>query len=900
MMKKKVFVVSHTHWDREWYLRREEFLMMLVELVDQLLDILQGDPEYRVFMLDGQTIVLEDYLSVRPDREPLLKRLIGEGKILIGPWYMMPDEYLISAEGHVRNFLLGTKWCKRFGAQMPVGYLPDSFGHPSQMPQILRGLGLEQIVFWRGLGEDVSETELVWEGLDGSTVRGINMPFGYGMAACLPTEDEEFVERIGSIIGRLEPLTRTDSVLVMQGVDHVAPLARLPRLLNVARERFPHYEFIHGTLKEYIETLPTDIAYQKTRGELRSGYKAYLLGGTISTRMYLKQENFLRERELLAYAEPLQALSTLLTGRTYPNDVIAHAWKIYLQNMPHDSICGCSIDAVHDEMMIRYQDLAEVNAHLINKAFSSIAGKLEPKVSEADGTVLVFNPRSRPAVGSSVRVTVVYEKQLIRKVNYANSVLEENYPEFAKENPTGVTAVFADGTEIEGRILSISATDEAMDLFLDRQPEMFLEKHILMELPVDRVPAVGIAAVGYRWSHDAVDGEPSPNLRVIENESIRVELDVNRRLLSIQDKRSGVPAAMLDLIDTADAGDEYTYSPPEFDRKVRWSIDSFSVTNDRCASTMVIEGYMDLPTSVTDDRKSRSETLCRCPLRMEITLGSHDDKAEVSLRFDNQAEDHQLSIELDTGISAEYSYAESHFGVDERPVGTIEDRQFEDWVEAPSTYAHKTFVAVREANGSVTVANRGIPAFEATRSEAGTTLLKLTLLRSVGWLSRYDLRSRKGNGGWSLRTPGAQCKGTHLYEFAIIMGTADEDLGDIAQAAHAYAFPLLAYPVVADGLTDALGTGSVSLVSSDCPAVVLSAIKRAEDGEGWIFRFYNTTDASVTANLSFLGDFVQAELTDLRELTIDEKPLIKGKTVTVGFVPWQVRTLRIGFGGSRC
>ena len=165
-------VVSHTHWDRAWYLPFRRFRHRLVRLVDRLLDLLDENPAYRAFTLDGQTILLDDYLKIRPDQEDRLRRLIEEERLLIGPWYTLPDLFLVSGEAILRNLQIGHDRCDEFGGGMPVGYIPDPFGHIAQMPQILCGFGLDTYIFMRGLGRKEKERLggiFDWEAPDGST-----------------------------------------------------------------------------------------------------------------------------------------------------------------------------------------------------------------------------------------------------------------------------------------------------------------------------------------------------------------------------------------------------------------------------------------------------------------------------------------------------------------------------------------------------------------------------------------------------------------------------------------------------------------------------------------------------------------------------------------------------------
>ena len=179
-MKWKIHIVSHTHWDREWYLPFQIFRARLVKMIDSLLNILSKEADFRYFTLDGQTIVLEDYLEIRPDKAEELKKRIKEGRILIGPWYILPDEFLVSGESLIRNLILGDKIARKFGRVMRIGYMPDTFGHIEEMPQIRRGFEIDNFVFWRGYTADEKRrSEFIWRAKDGSEVIAVNLPDGY-------------------------------------------------------------------------------------------------------------------------------------------------------------------------------------------------------------------------------------------------------------------------------------------------------------------------------------------------------------------------------------------------------------------------------------------------------------------------------------------------------------------------------------------------------------------------------------------------------------------------------------------------------------------------------------------------------------------------------------------------
>src|SRR3954451_13333766 len=371
-----IHVVSHTHWDREWYLTYEQFRLRLVTLIDRLLDLLDGDPAYKHFHLDGQTIVLEDYLEIRPEQESRLREAIEGGRILIGPWYVMPDEFLVSGESLVRNLLRGHRISREFGAPMPVGYLPDLFGHVGQMPQIWRQFGLDNTILWRGFGG--RDAEYWWDAPDGSRVLMLHLPpEGYCNARRIVFDPDAMMARAAEKIEYERGRTRTGQALLMNGVDHVEPQTEVPMLVDKL-SAIPGQRAAHSTLPEYVGAVRARVQAESpvldtVAGELRGRTDyANLLPGVLSARVYLKQQTARVQTLLEAYAEPLSVFAAVL-GARYPGGELRHAWKTLLQNHPHDSICGCSIDAVHEENMTRFARARQVGDAVVDLALEAIA-----------------------------------------------------------------------------------------------------------------------------------------------------------------------------------------------------------------------------------------------------------------------------------------------------------------------------------------------------------------------------------------------------------------------------------------------------------------------------------------------------------------------------------------------
>ena len=393
MEKHTYHVISHTHWDREWYLTYQKFRLRLVDLVDHLLQILDTDPNFRFFNFDGQTIVLEDYLAIRPQNEKKLKDYIKQGRILVGPWYQLNDENLVSGESTVRSLLIGHRIAQDFGGVMKVGYLPDQFGNISQMPQIFRGFGIDNAIFGRGrqLAEPGDKMEALWEAPDGSEVISSLMAFWYNNAQRLPYATEEAVAYIENLRRVMSPVAATPHLLLMNGVDHLEVQPDLGDIMSRISSRIPDGEIYHTTMPAYIEAVKSYVAankveLQKVKGELRQDRNGSVLAGTLSTRMYIKQANNQSETWLERYAEPLSALAASVGGE-YHHDALRYAWKLLMQNHPHDSICGCSIDQVHDEMMPRFAQVDQIADELTQRSMKCISDKIQTNTE----SLVVFN-----------------------------------------------------------------------------------------------------------------------------------------------------------------------------------------------------------------------------------------------------------------------------------------------------------------------------------------------------------------------------------------------------------------------------------------------------------------------------------------------------------------------------
>ncbi|MCA9907469.1 MAG: hypothetical protein KC519_02390, partial [Anaerolineae bacterium] len=542
-----LYVVPHTHWDREWYGSYQLFRTRLVRLMNKLLALLERDPEYKSFNLDGQTIILEDYLEIHPEKREQLKRYIQERRLLVGPWYILPDEFLVSGEALIRNLMIGTRICRTFGRTMREGYVPDPFGHVQQLPQILAGFGLRSFIFSRGLGPEIEELggEFWWESPDGTRILAVNQsdnydnlaawgfPFVFGDIRGRRPDLVQAEKDLDSTLKRMKPYLRTNHVLFNNGCDHLPVQPETPALIAHLNSRRDEVQLRHGTFADLVDAILADNPDLKVRrGEMTGNVHRPILLSVYSARMYIKQANFRSQRLLERYAEPLAVLARLHAGRDY--DAFLHqAWKTLLKNHPHDDICGCSVDAVHRENMVMFEKVDQIGDYVAEDALNEI---VRADAGEGGRALFLWNPLN-------------WERDEVAPVEIRLPL------DAAGRAPTAIRLLDAAGREIPFQL------DAVGDLYRREVLNDVRYRTYSGWLRTPAVPGCGYAIL------DVEAGEPAAapsGLRVeeraIENAHLRVTVAADGSL-SVHDNVSGRTLHGLNsLEDREDAGDEYTFS----------------------------------------------------------------------------------------------------------------------------------------------------------------------------------------------------------------------------------------------------------------------------------------------------------------------------------------------------
>ena len=847
-------IVPETHWDRAWYQTFQEFRVKLVNLVNNLISILEKDSRYKCFTLDGQTIVLEDYLEIHPEKEKVLRELISSGRILVGPWYVLPDEFLVSGEALIRNLMIGGETAGRFGKVMSAGYLPDPFGHISQLPQILRGFGIDNFIFTRGMPQTNLGTEFIWAAPDGeSTVLAIHQTEGYCNASLLgypvPWGDKRrykfdmnaALKRITEQTEKLASESNCSYLLFNNGCDHMEAQPEIPDIIEYANKHLRNVRLMHGSFVDYIRCVKSEsLKLGKYRGELRSPWKAPILPGTLSSRIYIKQANDAVQMLVEKWVEPVSALAWFLTKENYPAGLILQTWKYIIQNHPHDDICGCSVDQVHRENMNRFSQAHQICEVLVERGIEAIAGKIDSGGDNGKTSFIVFNSLTWER-------SDLFEVELDIPVPAVKSFM-------IRDNA---------GREIPHQIRKrekITRWEE--DRFID----------------VERIRLAlhdSILPMGYK-KYLLEEGKPasfSSDLKVGKNQAgnslFNLKINSDGTLKIMEKKTGSVYDNCLVYEDTEDSGDEYNYSPIK-------NTETYTTKGGKAKVTLVekgpvlaayrIEVDLTLPKALTADRGGRARQRVKCPLVSYVTVYEKSPRIDVRVEFDNRVKDHRLRVLFGTGIETESSLAGGHFTVERRPVDPLPG---EGLIEKVSTHPQKEFVMLNNGKRGLAVISRGLPEYEVIRGKKGNTIA-VTLLRAVGWLSRDDLLTRHGGAGPSFPAPEAQCQGKYVFNCSIVPHSGRWERTGIHRLVSEHSVPLKGkvVPVQRGTLLPEL-----SFLSVEPANLAVTALKKAESGNAVVVRFFNTTGRKVSGRIRCIKDIRKAVPVDLREKPVPGKQL---------------------------
>ncbi|MFP4977591.1 alpha-mannosidase [Paenibacillus sp. CN-4] len=861
--KRTAHIISHTHWDREWYLPYEKHHIRLVQLVDDLLDKLDQGPEFSSFFFDGQTIIIEDYLQVRPENRERLERHIRSGRIFIGPWYILQDAFLTSSEANVRNMQIGHKDSAVYGQPSKIGYFPDTFGLTGQIPQLMRQSGITNAFFGRGVkptgfnntvsddGYESSYSELVWEGPDGSKVLGILFANWYSNGNEVPAGEAEARVFWDRKLADAEKFAATNQLLFMNGCDHQPLQLDLPEAIRTAEKLYPDTEFKHSNFADYVTAVERAIEGRElssVKGELRSqrtdGWGT--LVNTASARVYLKQMNQRGQAMLEKVAEPLAALASLHGGK-YPHHLFTYAWKTLMQNHPHDSICGCSVDEVHREMVTRFEKSRHVAEGIVEESLRTLAGAADTSAFAAYGEealpLIVANTS-----GWSRSGTVTVELDASRLYLREGYTLEETARRMKAFDLSGRVLV-----DEQGEPVACTAEDLGLsfgyDLPNDRFRQPFMCRRVRLTFQAADIPALGLRT--YAWVKSARQTPEQPSLlsgaRVLENGILRAEI-ADDGSFTLTHKASGRIYTDLGVYEnTGDIGNEYMYRQPEGETALttKGLTASIHVLEDapyRAAVEIVHE--WEIPASADEwleeeqralvyypERKAqRSAETAKLTLRTVLSLERDGEGLRIQSFITNTAKDHRLRMLFPTDLDTAFHAADSMFEIAKRP-----NEPAPEWANPSNTQHQQAFVTVSEAEAAgLTVANLGLNEYEVMRD--GRNTIAVTLLRCVGEL---------GDWGW-FPTPEAQCPGEHTAEMLLIPHQGQPEQSGAYAAAYQFQIP---WTAVQAELQEGTLPASYAPIRWAGGNLAFSSLKRSEASGDLMLRWYNMTGSASALRL---------------------------------------------------
>lgn len=892
-MKKKVHIISHSHWDREWYMPYEQHHMRLVELMDDLLELFETDPEFNGFHLDGQTIILDDYLQVRPEKRGALAKAIKAGKLHIGPFYILQDAFLTSSESNTRNMLIGMAESKKWGSPVMLGYFPDTFGNMGQTPQMMLQANLHSAAFGRGVrpigfdNEVLADenytsqfSEMKWVGPDGSEIFGLLFANWYSNGNEIPSEEKNARKFWNQKLADVEKFSSTSHLLMMNGVDHQPVQKDITKAIRLANELYPDYEFVHSNFTDYLaavqQDLPTDIG--TVHGELTSqetdGW--YTLANTASARVYLKQWNTQVARQLENIAEPLATMAYELTGK-YPHDELDYAWKIYMQNHPHDSICGCSVDEVHREMIPRFEKANEVGKYIADEAMSTLVEAIDTEgFAKGAKPFVVFNTTGDKKAG-----VVTIDIELERKT-FAEGYPVRLYNELKDRAATEYHVVNGAGNEVPATISAEKVVFD-YDLPKDRFRIPYMKRYVTVTLEV-----AGIAE--FSWETYALMEGASNQTgneivkaqgRILENDFVKAEIQANGSL-TLTSKQTGMTMDNLLVFENVgDIANEYIFKQPEGDQarlstQFPYSIEV--IENTAIKGTVRLVHEMLVPKSADErlfveqnavvdfrNRKAqRSEELIPFNVETLITLNRVNDRVEFETKVNNQAEDHRLRVLFPTTIEAETHEADSIFEVVKRP-----NKPASHWKNPTNPQHQHAFVNLHNEEFGLTVFNFGLNEYEIV----GDTIA-VTLLRSVGEL-----------GDWGyFPTPEAQCKGEHTFKYGVAIHGEPESRYQTYKDAQTWQVPF-------QSKQTSVHTGKLvkthTYISVEENTFAVTALKRSWDSNRIVLRGYNLANQADSLVISKQGKTFN-RLLNLLEENMGE--------ADINLKPYEIRTMTIEEG----
>lgn len=889
-MKRKIHVIPHSHWDREWYFTTSRSKVYLMKDLGDVLNTLENDPEFKYFMVDAQGSLLDDYIKWRPQDKERISKLVNDGRLVIGPWYTQTDQLVISGESIVRNMYYGMKRCESFGKYMNVGYVPDSFGQSGNMPQIYRQFGIEDTLFWRGVSDDmVKHTDYNWRGDDGSVVFTTQIPFGYYIGGNIPEEpeeNEEFWQK--ECLEKAGGRSATRHIYFPNGFDQAPVRTNLPQLVKERNEKDPENEYVISCIEDYIKDVKSENPeLEEVQGELVIAKHMRIHKSIFSSRSDLKVMNTQIQNYVTNVMEPLLTISYNL-GNEYPHEAVAEIWKLLFENAAHDSIGSCISDTANEDVYVRYKQAIDIAVNLVELHSRLIATNVK---NDADMTFTAINtlPQKRK-----------------------DTVIVKTYV------PGGKFAIIDEkGNDVDYTIIkSRDLTDYVLSqtIMLDPSRKFYVPDQVLevtMAIKANDVPALGYVQYSIDTQKDS--HKETADKKVLENKYYTIEVEENGSL-TIVDKANNVTYKNQGiLVENGDDGDSFNYSPPRKDMEVFSNESKCTVKISGSDIYDQAEIHFDMVVPADLDERAEGKVSVTMLVDMTVALRKDSKVIDFNVKVDNKGLSHRLCVLFDSQIVSAFNYADQQFGLIKRPnyyekemklyMESMNNKtekkagiqELANWANDQSTWQEppisieptQSYVSLTDGKTGIAVIPQGVREYEVLDDSK----IRLTLFRTYGFMGKENLIYRPGraSGERIIETPAAQLLKEMEFNFGFTSYAGDINDSDIDTLAKQYNTNLEVY-TYAEFLNGRLIFSQREIEGQNAKIhslfetegnLVVSAVKKAEEDDGYIIRLYNGKDhKDLDDKIKFNFDIKEAYYTNLKEEKTEEIK-VENNTISV-------------------
>ena len=943
--KYKVHVVSGTHWDREWRFTAEQSKLRLADVVDNVIDVLEKHPEFRHFMLDGGSVVLEDYMSVRPENFERLKKLVSDGRTPVVSWYTLPETNLVMPEAIIRNLLIGRRVSKPFGGSMRAGYTATGYGQPAQLPQIYNGFDIDSATFYRGTTKYQQPPVCWWQSPDGSKVllvRGHDevtrtnwwyfayMPIvlgtgsdpveamnGYEYDPCDKAVHMADEQLCGMGFKALNPKVEIpeSKKAILDGYqvfrnqaykyavgkhiigydmeDNGCPWPEQPKLIECLNKLLDDTEIVQSSMDECVDAIAKEIEgvdIHKEEGELRNTLVEFgwngLFGMSQSSRVDLKLSNEKAETELVLVAEPLASFAQVF-GIKYPKANLDAAWLDLLKNHSHDSICGAAVDDVHKDMLYRFRQVQTVAEEVSRRACEGIWAKIDYSYcDENDQALTVFNTLSYSRSGVQMFV-----------LDLPVNLFGQNFGKL----PTGVaTPDLFDIIDEKGNIVDFEITDfQSAKISLEHEARspgssVKVKRHrILMNVDL---PAMGYRSFIIRKRAPRYEQNPQPGIErghiaqpggVLENDFLKVEINSNGTFDLIDKENKCTYENLHYFDDRLSAGDAHHDRPVVRDEvftTLGLNATIIMAESNPLRGVYRIEMKLLVPKEAINGWY-RSKEMVEIPITTLLTLEKGGRRVDIRTKIDNRAKDHRLFAMFPTNIKTDTVSVETSYAVEER---SFLWKKTADNAEGHYPYQPmQNFLDMSDGKTGLAVINKGLREYTVWDDPKRT--VALTLLRTYG--EYYVTTNSNLTPDEKELYPGKHLPGELEFNYSIYPHAGNWRDGGVMTETYDFKTPVRAIQGPAKK-GELPATQSFFKIEPE-GKVMLSALCQSEDSDGTIMRIWNTTDEPIEAKIKTTLPFKSASKVNMAEDKVVGQFKLSRGTITVPMRKAEIATIRL-------